>query len=255
MIKINPILKFDLNALEKENERIRKHNEMIHFFKLTRPENYIKKYNQKECIFNNDNDNNDNNNEYNLMKNKPNQKRPYIYNQIIQIPQVQSEPQVQPVNYIHNHYHVYVEKCKKEQENKKNALRKLNDYLENLRNNDNNDIKNIIEELNNTIDEFNNITEEIENNDTENTINENKNVNELPYLDNIDDENYNFSYDLENEDDTNSDDDDDDNNKQLDNDIKYVKILLNELKEINEGINLSNRKFQKISEIVDNAKL
>ena len=132
MIKINPILKFDLNALEKEKERIRKHNEMIHFFKLTRPENYIRK--QPECHFDNNENNNDNNNSgNNLIKNKHNQEQPYVHNQIIQIPQPQPQTQAQPINYINNHYHIYVEKCEKEQEQKKIALRNLNDYLENLK--------------------------------------------------------------------------------------------------------------------------
>ena len=64
MNKFNSILKFDLNKLWLEENKIRKHNEMIHFYKLTRPENYIHNNN------NNNNNNNDNNNDNDYKNNK-----------------------------------------------------------------------------------------------------------------------------------------------------------------------------------------
>jgi hypothetical protein len=267
MIKINPILEFDLNAFEKEKERIRKHNEMIHFFKLTRPENYVKKYNENECLFNNNNNNNNNNNDNNNNDEC----------NLIQRQQKQNEPK-HTVNNIYNHYHIYVEKCKKEQDDKRNALRKLNNYLEFLKNknnyynnnnnisnnlnNSNDKVKHIVEELNTVINEINNFNSEISekiNNDNSygNNSNENNNNNitsksYLPYVDDIDDEDYNFSHNLESDSDNDTDSENENENfNQIENDQNYVRILLDDLKEIDQGITLSNKRFQKISDMVD----
>ena len=46
-----------------------------------------------------------------------------------------------------------------------------------------------------------------------------------------------------------------DNYQQINNDQKYVSVLLSDLKEIDQGITLSNKQFQKISDFAGKIKL
>ena len=261
MNKFNSVLKFDLNKLSLEENKIRKHNEMIHFYKLTRPENYINNNNNNnnECYFNNDNDFlNDNDNAHDDINTKPQN----IVNNV-------------------NHYYIYVEKCKKEQDEKRDALEKLNMYLKTIQNkykiqNKYYDDMNIKEELNEIYDDFyklqNDTFEFVEQHNDQNKRNNNNNNNNLenydflPYLDDIDDDDDdNFLKYIDNDSDSDSDSDnsvvdkeylkEQDNYQQINNDQKYVSVLLSDLKEIDQGITLSNKQFQKISDFAGKIKL
>jgi len=272
MNETNHILKFDLKQLIREENRIRKHNEMIHFYNLTRPENYIRRDNtnntnntniknikNNECYFNDGNDflNNTNNNSNN------NTDIDNTHNDIHKNP-----PNI--VNNVNvNHYHVYVEKCKKDQDEKREALENLNQYLENMKNKykhpnsqDSEDSQDNFNKLqrdtNKYINRQNNIVTNNHNNNL-NILDRNKEV--LPYLDDIDD---NFL--KSDEDDSDSDDStmekittginkENDKYEQIKQDQKYVKVLLSDLKDIEQGIIRSNKQFQAISDIAESVKL
>ena len=310
MNETNHILKFDLKQLIREENRIRKHNEMIHFYNLTRPENYIRRDNtnntnntniknikNNECYFNDGNDflNNTNNNTDN------NTDTDNTHNDIHKNP-----PNI--VNNVNvNHYHVYVEKCKKDQDEKREALEKLNQYLEIMKNkykhpnsqdsedsDDNQDIEDnediedsddsednqdsedsddsedsedsednfnkLQRDTNKYINQQNNIVANNHNNNL-NILDRNKEV--LPYLDDIDD---NFLKSDEDDSDSDSDDStmekittginkENDKYEQIKQDQKYVKVLLSDLKDIEQGIIRSNKQFQAISDIAESVKL
>ncbi len=252
MNKINHILKFDLKQLLIEENRIRKHNEMIHFYKLTRPENYAhinnNNNNNNECYFNNGND---------FITDSTND-------------DVNKKPQ----NIVNNtnHYYIYVEKCKKEQDEKHDALEKLNRYLENIKNKykiQNKHYDDIKEELKEIHDDFYNLQKhynENKRNDNyvyDNSVDDNLEKEILPYLDDISDDDYDFLKNIDSDSDSDSEFNDytdkeyskKHNYEQINNDQKYVKILLSDLKEIDQGISLSNKKFQKISDFAGKIKL